>query len=791
MIAGTAMFGQSQISGKVIDSVGAPLPYSPIALLNVKDSSVHKGIITDDAGKYVFEKIQAGNYFLKVIATGFKIKYSEFFKVDSASAVQIPDIQVSSAVNLNEVAVTVMKKTIEFKNGNITVNVEDSPLAVGNTLYDLLSKLPGVTVVDDVISINGKSGIRILLDDRIQQYSGQQLMNVLKSINASSIQKIEILKNPPVKYDASGAGFISVKTKKVKLTGFSGSTNFNYTQGVYANKQGGLSLNYKGKDFTVFSGVYPAIDEYQYKSIFDKNVTYNGITTNFHQITSERNTNKYASFNIGSDWFVNKRHTIGIKIEGMQGTATPVRQGINYLSDDSQGYDHLIFNSVRPNSWNYINYNLNTEHKFDTVGTTLRFSFDYSPNTDLNKGDFENVFINKGSANALPPRIFKSDNNLKFILYTAKLDFEKQLNKLIKLEAGIKANDQNMLTDFNFQNRDMVTGTYSIDSVYTNVFSYKEQVTAGYLNFQSQFKKFSFQAGVRGENTKIRAESLTNSVKYNRDYFNLFPMLSVSFDPTEKNSFQLSYNKRIERPSYTTFNPYKYFVNLLVSFQGNPYMQPQYIEAVEFTHGYKRWLYSTLAVSKINNSFYGYPVQNDSTKETSNRTANLHTAMVYTYGVFIQKEIKKWWMFTFNLSANYVDFWGQIEGRDYSGSGAQYYAFLNNQFSLPKNFKVELNGQYIMPGNVVIYNNAPRWGLNLSIRKAFLDNKLNLTVGMNDIFFTMVTKNTANYLNMNSSVFNSTDTQRFKINLSYNFGKIKVQQRRTKSNEEESKRLGR
>jgi iron complex outermembrane recepter protein len=790
-IAFTKMRSQSNISGRVIDSLQTPVPYQPIALLNAKDSIVNKGIITNESGRYSFDNVKPGSYLLKVIASGFKIKFSNSFPIDSSHSVEVPDLQlISTDISLNEVSVTVMKKTIEFKNGNITVNVEDSPLAVGNTLYELLAKLPGVTVIDDVISINGKAGVKILIDERLQQYSGQQLITLLKSINASSIQKIEILKNPPVKYDASGAGFISVKTKKVKLTGFSGSTYLNYTQGFYANRNGGLSLNYKGKDFAVFSSLNAGYDEFIYRSIFDKAITFNAITTDFHQLTAERNTSKYATYNVGADWFINKRNTIGFKVEGTQGTVTPIRNGNNYLSDNSLGYNQLVFSSVRPNTWNYINYNLNAEHVFDTLGTTLRFSFDYSPNLDLNKGDFENHFVNESGANTLAPKIFKSDNNLKFVLYSSKLDFEKQLSKAVKMEAGIKGNDQNMLSNFNFQNKDDVTGIYSTDSVYTNIFSYKEQVTAGYLNFQTQLKKYSFQIGVRGENTKIRAVSKTNSVKYDRDYFNLFPMASISYDPSEKNSYQLSVNRRIERPDYTSFNPYKYFVNLLVSFQGNPYMQPQYISSVEFTHGRKQWLYNSLSISKITNSFYGYPMQNDSTKETSNSQSNIKNCMVYSYGVYVQKEIKKWWMFTFNLSANYVDFWGQVEGRDYSGNGMQYYAFMNSQFSLPKNFKIDLNGQYMAPGNVVIYNNTPRWALNLAVQKSFFNKKCNLTIGMNDIFYTLKNKNTANYLNMRSTTSTSNDTQRFKASLSYNFGKIKVQQRKTKSNEEESNRLG-
>lgn len=784
---------QSVISGRVLDSLNTPLPYSPVALIRNNDSTVIKGGVTDDAGKYIFENVKVGLYRIKVVATGYKIKFGEIIKVDSTTKViDVPEILVSSnGISLKEVSVTTMKRTVEFKNGNITVHVQDSPLAIGNTLYDLLFMLPGVTVIDDNISINGKQGGRVLLDDRLQQQSGQQLMNLLKSINASSVEKIEILKNPPVKYDASGSGFISVKTKRIKVTGFSGSTYISYNQGFYSNKDGGLSLNYKGRDFAVFSSLNIGNDEMQYKSVFDKNITYNGLTTNFHQLTTEKGINKFASYSFGTDWFINRRNTIGIKIDGSQGKATPYRNGNNYLSDNSIGYDQLSFHSVRPNQWNYLNCNLNAEHKFDTLGTTLRFSFDYSPNLDLNKGDFENYFLNQGTQSALTPRIFRSDNNLKFTLYTGKIDFEKQIGKDSKIEAGVKGNDQSMLTNFNFQNKDYLTGEYVVDSVYTNIFSYKEQVTAGYANYSTRLNKYNFQLGVRGENTKIRAVSETNSVKYNRDYFNLFPMISASYDPSEKNSFQLSYNRRIDRPNYTTFNPYKYFVNLFVSFEGNPYMQPQYFNTLAFTHGYRQRFYNTLEVSKVANIFYGYPVQNDSTKESSNKTANLKNCMIYTYSMFFQKELVKSWMMTFNMWASYVDFKGQIDGRDYSGHGIQYYMFLTNQISLPKNYKIEVHGQYLMNGNVVVYSNSPRWALNIAVKKSFFNKKLDLTIGMNDIFFTLPNQNKANYLNIDSYVYSSFDTRRFKINLSYNFGKVKVQQRKIKSNEEESKRLGR
>lgn len=778
------------LNGIISDSLRAPVPFIALGLLNAKDSAIVKGTNTGEDGSFIFENIKPGKYLLKIDAAGFKAKFSQVYAVDTLLKTDAGTIVIqSAAVSLNEVSVTAMKKLVEYKNGNITVNIENSPLAVGNSLYDLLSRLPTVTISGDAISIQGKDGARILIDERLQQMSGQQLINLLKSIQASSIEKIDILKNPPVKYDAAGVGFISVKTKKLKITGFSGSASVYYQQGFYANRDAGLSLNYKGKSFAVFSNISVGDDESLYTSHFKKDVTYDGLTTLFNQKSREKSRTLYAYYNVGADLYLNKYNTVGFRIEGNNGDVAHDRTGFNDLSDGSLGYNKLVFGSIRPNQWHYTNYNLNAEHLFDTLGTTLRFSFDYCPNQDLNSGNFQNYFQDQAGNNKLYPRIFKSDNDLQFIIYTSKLDFEKQLSKTLKLETGIKGNNQNMTTNFNFNNKDPLTGDYSIDTVFTNGFKYKEQVYAGYLNFLKEYKKISFQLGVRGENTTVQAGSINNDITFNRNYFNLFPMAGINYNPSEKHSYQLSYNRRINRPDYTSFNPYKYYINLLVSVQGNPYLMPEYYHNVELTHGYKSSFYNTVSFSVINNIFYGYPVQNDSTKETLQKTANLRQCYSYGYSTFLQKEITKWWMLTFNGMVNYMTFLGQIDGRDYSGTSVQVNGFLNSQISLPKSCKIEVAARYIAPTHVVIYKQKGMWAVDLAVRKSFLNNKLSFSVGMNDIFYTWVSGSAARYLNINSNVTATYDTRRFKADLTYNFGKVKVQQRQAKGNDEEKGRL--
>jgi hypothetical protein len=325
--------------------------------------------------------------------------------------------------------------------------------------------------------------------------------------------------------------------------------------------------------------------------------------------------------------------------------------------------------------------------------------------------------------------------------------------------------------------------------MYTNGFEYKEQITAAYVNLMKEYKKFSFQAGMRGENTIVKAGSIKKDVMYTRDYFNLFPMVSVNYNPSQKHSFQLSYNRRINRPSYSSFNPYKYFVNLFVSVQGNPYLLPEYHQSIEFTHGLHSSFYNTLGFSVINNFFYGYPFQNDSTKETLQKTGTLAEAYDYSYSMYLQHEIKKWWNVSFNGIATYLQFAGKIEEKDYSGNALQFRFFINNQLSLPKSLKLEVAARYFAPTNVVIYQKGPMFALDLGIRRNFFKNKMSITVGMNDIFYTWVVTDKVQYDNINSRFRATYDTQRFKANITYNFGKVKVQQRQTKSNQEEKGRL--
>lgn len=786
-------FSQCSISAKVTDSLRAPIPFITVALLK-EDSTIYKGEFTGDNGEFCFSKnINKGNYFVKISAIGYSDYYSSKITYDSSSSVKLDNIILKkNGLDLSEVSVIAVKNPIEFKGGNITVNVEDSPLAVGNNAYDLIARLPGVMVDGDNISIQGKSGVRVYINDRVQQLSGAQLINFLRGISASMIEKIEIINNPPARYDAAGgAGIINIKTKKIKITGPSGGLNYTFSQGFYNNNNGGFSFNYKGKKATFFSNTSFYEGMLHQETNMLNHVTYNGTTTTMDQKAYENDVGKYLTIDLGTDWYLNKKNTVGVKAEILPGHALRTYNGNTYMSNNSLGYDRLSYNRPTSNDWLLCNFNINAEHIFDTLGNAkLKFSTDYyGPYYDNYNANYDNRFIGLNDVDTREAQSFRTTNNTGVTILASRLDFEKKFKNDLSLETGIKQSNQDSWSDYIFENKDTLTGKYIVDSVFTNKFKYKEQISSGYISMDKQYKKFNFRIGLRGENTSIHTESLTSSIKYNRYYFNLFPNVSVDYNPNKDNSLSISYNRRINRPDYGSFNPFRSFNSILNSSEGNPYLMPVYDNNFNFNYVYKRKVSNNLSYSKLQNPIQGYITQNDSTKETVSHVVNMKQLNIIRYNFFLRQEIKPWWTLSFLAGAYYIDYNGIVNGHNYAAQAIPWYSRLTNIFIIKKNTKIEVSGFYWSPwlGGTSVFQE--RKGLSLAFKQSFLNNSLNLAISLNDAFFTEQFRQKADFQNQNWTLYEAHDSRRLNISINYTFGKIKAEQRDIKANDEEKGRL--
>ncbi|MGZ4055894.1 MAG: outer membrane beta-barrel protein, partial [Bacteroidia bacterium] len=668
------------IRGTVTDSALSPVPFATIGVLNATDSSIIRGSLTDENGNFIIQPISKGLYLIQIKAIGFNTKYSDPIQIDSASSVDLPPITLNSrGINLNEISVSAIKKTIEFKNGNIIVNVEDSPLARGNTVYDLFSKLPGVSINDNVIQLNGKSGVIIMVDGRVQQLTNTQLINMLKNMNAELVEKIELLKNPPVKYDASGtSGMINIKTKKVKLDGFSGSVYTSLSQGFLGRSLSGISLNYKTKKITFFSNLDYSYGYYRSMERFNKKFTTDSSVTEFNSINTIKDLDNSINYKVGADWFINKKNIIGFKIDGGPGSYSSSGNGTNTISQyNNLGFDHLNALAYIPDKWTSNNYNVNAEHHFDTTGTVLNFSSDYMRLSETYSSNVQNLFLDANDHEILPPNIYRNDNLNILDLLASKLDFTKIVNSASSFEAGAKATFVNISNNYLFERKDNFNGNYYQDTSLTNNYKYIEQTYAAYFNYIRSFKKVNMQIGIRGENTHTIGKNTEKRFELVRNYYNLFPNISIEYTSSKNNKFQLNLNRRIDRPQYNELSPFRSYRDQYSYSEGNPFLQPQYSNTIELTHSYKQLVTNVFTYTRIDHVMVNYTIQTDSTKVTTETTKNMKYNNYYAYSFFIQKSLKPWWDISLNSIFSYSEYIGDVNNVAFKTAAYSYAPSLN------------------------------------------------------------------------------------------------------------------
>ena len=788
---------QTLVKGKVLDNDSQPLAFTTVALLKLPDSTLFKGIYTNDEGIYEFEKVNKGNYLVKVQAIGLGKKNSMSFAIsEEQKEFLVEDIRFEkSSQDLKEVEISVTKPLVEFKNGNTILNIDGTALAAGNSAFDVLKKAPGVTLDNNNnIVVQGKQGVKVMIDGRLQRLTPDQLANLLKSMGAESLDKIEIMKNPSSKYDAEGtSGIINIKTKKAKLIGFNGALRGGLNKGEMWGGNGGLSLNYKGEKFSVFGGVNANQRNSYFIRKLDRKVstgTINEIV--FSQNNTEVQTNTSENYKLGADWFVNDKTTLGFVYDGGTGKNLSDGKNITYISgNNTVGFDHLVSLSYNPNVFYNNNININGLHKLDSNNSQIDFSLDYTNYIDNAKNKYSNRFydINDLEVNSMFPNIYNNNTVSNIDIYIGALNFTKKITKKLNLESGLKYSHVQTVNSLLFERKDTLSENFYNDTRFSNNFKYTEQVSAGYFNLQREIPHGSFQLGLRGEHTLAQGFNITSNSKINRNYFQLFPNLSLDWGKSEQHKFQLSYSRRINRPNYFQLNPFKYYLDQYTLSEGNPFLNPEKSNNASITYIFKQFLYNTISYQQTTDVMQQFTTQNDTTKETKQVTRNIAASNNYAYNVFAYLPIKKWWTAQVSLSAWYMDFEGSIDGKIYKKGKPSWQANVTNEIILPKNVTIELSGQYTSSLLFGIFQLQQQGSVDIGIKKSFWNKKATLLVGITDMFYTDRTRVAVQFENQNLKFMQLNDTRRGRITFTYNFGNTKLKLRETKTDSDEKNRL--
>ncbi len=781
---------QSFLHGITQDSLQVPLPFVSISLLSATDTSLLTGVITNEKGEFIFKNISNGNYRIKASSVGYGNLLTPSFAYDSTKGYEVPVLVLHVAKELNQVSVTAFKNIISFENGMVVMNVENSAFTTGNTAFNLLKKMPGVTIDNSYnISING-SGARVMIDGRLQQLSAQEIYSILNSMSANAVSKIEVMNTPPAKYDAGGSGgMINIVTKKVKIVGTSGSVNADISTGE--KYRGGIdaSLNYKGKKITLVSNLAYQDRVTNTTYTFNKIFRFGDKVSHMDQLGNQVFNQHSLRYKAGVDFDISKKTIIGFLVSAGPVSTPSSDVGINQINGyNDLGFDHTPFRAHVSDHWSNPNYNITAEHTFDTTGTALSFAADYTNFKGKRNAISENYFSNAAGEEILPRRIFLSKHNSDIKISTQKLDFRKNILTTLALETGIKATFVDSKNSYTLENQNNQTGEFELDSSNSNNNHYLENILAGYINFKKQFKHASMQFGGRVEKTNVHASNKELNFELSRHYLKFFPTITLDYPRSDKHNFSFSITRRIDRPNYTNLNPYKSYQDAYTSSLGNPDLLPQTSYNFNFSHTYKHKLTNSFSIKQFTNLLMNYELQNDSTRETIMTIKNI-AGTIYIYSPFVQQKMNSWWNCTFSGYVYVAQFIGTVNNAPINKWVNSYFANLNNDFTLKKDFKLSVAAFYAGPNEFGIQYFKSKWGMDVELKKSLLKNKLTLSLVAMDIFYKDIFTVGSKFQTQDIFFRIKNDTRRIQLSLSYNFGKVKVEKKTSIGNDDEKNRL--
>ncbi|MCG2616930.1 TonB-dependent receptor [Terrimonas sp. NA20] len=781
------------VKGIIRDNNDKALTAVTVSLIKATDSSLVKLALTTPDGRYEFRGVKAGSYHILASFVGFGQLYSPVFHLSDNTELAALKME-PQARSLAGVTVQAKRPMVEAKLDKMVVNVDASPSNASNNVLELLEKSPGISVDrDGNISLKGKQGVTVLLDGKQTYLSGQELADLLKSMSASQLDQIEIMTQPSAKYDAAGnSGIINLRTKKTKAMGFNGSISVAYIQGNYPKSPNSFNFNLrKGKVNFFSSGGYTfwQSDSKQYLNRKFSNAT---IASEFDQNGWQKNTSKSYNLRLGVDYSVSAKTTIGFMVNGMTNRV----KGSNRSEGDfySNGVNipdsNIYATNNRKNTFKNFTGNINFRHQLNKNGREITADLDYVKySSELDQ------FTNN-------QMIYPSDPVSQYLLrailpteidiYTVKADYTHPLSKEAKFEAGVKTSLVKTDNNAPYETWDAAQNKW-VDDVRKDHFAYDEQISAVYLNFNKQVKKWGFQTGLRGEHTHSTGKQVLAGKSISRNYFQVFPTAYISYSLNDKNQFGLNYGRRITRPNYQDMNPFQKFLDLYTFNQGNPYLTPQFTHNIELSHIFAGKLNTSINYTSTTDIINDIIKQNDETKVIYQTKENVASSRNVGITVNYNAPLLKWW--TISLFANGYNnmYKGLVNNVMLKKEIFGYFFNMNNQFKFAKTWGAEVSGFY---QSRFLYTSMfiiePMGVISFGASKQILKNKGTLKLSINDAFLLQRSNVDIRHGNINMRVENSWDNRRVGLTFTYRFSKGQAVQQRKQSgsSQDEQRRIG-
>ncbi|QMV70070.1 TonB-dependent receptor [Sphingobacterium paramultivorum] len=782
-------YAQVKVTGNVRVENNVPLASATAYLMKAKTTVILKAVVTDENGEYQFSDIQTGSYYVDVKMVGYTANKSSVFDI-SKSDYKLPTILLNADTRkLQEVAVEGKRPMVESKPGKLVLNVENSPLAAGNNALDIVQRAPGVSLDNNNnLQLMGQSGVSVTIDGRQTYMSGEQLVNFLKSTDGNQIKSVEVITTRAAKDDAEGAvGTINIVLKKNRLEGFNGTFNMTAGRGEKFRGNSSLSLNYKKNNTTVFGSYAYSNEKSHRKLLLDRVIQNKGEKTYFKQrsILDEKEQNH--SYRFGVEQRTSARNTLTVQFNGSNNIEyndndSKTNVGKSFTTLDSL----LISTSQFKELFDRYSANLNNEFRIDSNGRKLTVDLDWSKFKSSKRVGYNNQYFDGQMDAITPEEIQRSRMPIGIDIYVAKLDYEQPLSKVSKLEMGAKYSNVTSDNDLTFE--DFLNNSWINNEKRTNHFVYKEQIAAGYIDYNNTIGKWGLKVGARGEYTFSDGNSLTLNKQVKRNYFKLFPNANLTYTLDENHILSLGYARKITRPNYRQLNPFDYFIDKLTFERGNPYLNPQFSNEFTLNYTLMQRYNVTLGINDVRDAIVESMGQDSVLKQTWVIRENLGKNLTAYLNLNIPITVSKIWSMNNNITGIHFNFDGMVGGHPLKRKSFLLQATSMHNLKLAKSLSANVNLRYFSPFKYNVYDMKARWDMELGATKTFKDQRSSLKLAVSDLFNTGNQNLKTNFGDFDSSIRQYQDRRVVRLTYSYKFGNLKNNYRKKDTSNEEKER---
>jgi iron complex outermembrane receptor protein len=772
---------QGNVTGMITDKDNKGLPAATIYLLRALDSSLVKAGVSDVNGKFEIPVSNSGDFLLYYSLVGYQEQYTKPFTMsDGEHKLLKIDPPVISPVGLSAVTVTAKKQAIEVRPDRTVINVENSINATGSSAFELLRKSPGMQIDNnDNLNLKGKNGVKIYIDGKMMQLDSKELVGYLKSITSNDIEAIEMITDPGAKYDASGnAGIVNIRLKKNRKFGTNGTAALSLIQGMTPKGNAAINLNYRDKKINLFANAGGNIGREEK----DFDLYRIQKDTAYDEKTRFLSTDKTVNAKTGADLFLDLRNTIGV-LATVNYTDEDYRSLTNTaiygIANPQQSTDLRASNSI-PGSRTNADFNMNY-HYADTAGREINFDADYGLFRGTGRSYQPNDYF--GNNNTLLSSVINRNYAPTDIdIYTLKLDMARKLGDG-KVEYGAKYAEVTTNNIFRFYTDDASGKAFEIADK-SSSFNYREKVSAAYANYQWHLsEKIAVQTGLRLEQTRSEGNltrddavvKADNHVK--RNYLDFFPNASITWNLSQQHVFNLSYNRRIDRPTYQNLNPFEIKLDELTFMKGNAFLRPQYTDNITLTHTLFGKINTSIAYSYVKD--YATLVTDTLSNALYAEQKNVGQQQVFSFSIGSPLHFFNWWNGYTYFWYSYQLYKGAIDQNMINTSATAYGANIQQSFSIGRDYSAELSGWFNGPSvNLVTWKLRSMGGVDIGIQKLLLHKQATLKISATDIFHNTFIHAKSDFGGVNGNARISTESQSVRVSFMFRFGNKQVKNAR-------------